>query len=74
VGECPTRIIGPLVRNRLTKAAFCPDLSCRLGETPMTTKTLADLLLEPLKDLYYADNHILKALPHGLRKEKVAPA
>jgi len=34
----------------------------------MTIKTMEDLFLETLKDIYYAEKHILKALPGMVRK------
>jgi ferritin-like metal-binding protein YciE len=38
------------------------------GETIMTIKTMEDLFLETLKDIYYAEKHILKALPGMVKK------
>jgi ferritin-like metal-binding protein YciE len=34
----------------------------------MTIKTMEDLFLETLKDIYYAEKHILKALPGMVKK------
>jgi ferritin-like metal-binding protein YciE len=34
----------------------------------MTVKTMEDLFLETLKDIYYAEKHILKALPGMVKK------
>ena len=34
----------------------------------MTVKTLEDLFVESLKDIYYAEKHILKALPGMVKK------
>jgi ferritin-like metal-binding protein YciE len=34
----------------------------------MTVKTMEDLFVETLKDLYYAEKHILKALPGMVKK------
>jgi ferritin-like metal-binding protein YciE len=34
----------------------------------MTIKTMEDLLVETLKDIYYAEKHILKALPGMVKK------
>jgi ferritin-like metal-binding protein YciE len=38
----------------------------------MTVKTMEDLFVETLKDIYYAEKHILKALP-GMVKKAGAP-
>jgi hypothetical protein len=35
---------------------------------PMTVKTMEDLFVETLKDIYFAERHILKALPAWLRR------
>jgi ferritin-like metal-binding protein YciE len=34
----------------------------------MTVKTMEDLFLETLKDIYYVEKHILKALPGMVKK------
>jgi ferritin-like metal-binding protein YciE len=34
----------------------------------MTIKTMEDLFVETLKDIYYAEKHILKALPGMVKK------
>jgi ferritin-like metal-binding protein YciE len=34
----------------------------------MTVKTMEDLFVETLKDIYYAEKHILKALPGMVKK------
>ena len=34
-----------------------------LRRTPMTVKTMEDLFVETLKDIYFAEKHILRALP-----------
>jgi ferritin-like metal-binding protein YciE len=38
------------------------------GENAMTVKTMADLFVETLKDIYYAEKQILKALPAMVKK------
>jgi ferritin-like metal-binding protein YciE len=35
---------------------------------PMAVKTMEDLFIETLKDIYYAEKHILKALPGMVKK------
>src|SRR4029434_5739511 len=37
-------------------------------ETAMTVKSMDDLFVETLKDIYYAEKHILKALPSMVKK------
>jgi ferritin-like metal-binding protein YciE len=47
------------------------------GDTDMATKTLEDLFHETLKDIYYAERKILKALPkmaRGAQDEKLKAA
>jgi ferritin-like metal-binding protein YciE len=39
----------------------------------MPIKTMDDLFIETLKDIYYAEKHILKALP-GMVKKAGAPS
>ena len=34
----------------------------------MTVKTMEDLFVDTLKDIYYAEKHILKALPGMVKK------
>jgi hypothetical protein len=61
--------IDSVARNCAMAAAFpaqSPPGSC--GETPMTIKTMEDLFVETLKDIYYAEKHILKALPGMVKK------
>jgi ferritin-like metal-binding protein YciE len=38
------------------------------GDALMTVKTMEDLFVETLKDIYYAEKHILKALPGMVKK------
>src|SRR5262249_18335143 len=38
------------------------------GDRQMTVKTMEDLFIETLKDIYYAEKHILKALPGMVKK------
>jgi ferritin-like metal-binding protein YciE len=42
--------------------------SSRPGEQPMTVVTMDDPFLETLKDIYYAEKHIVKALPAMVKK------
>jgi ferritin-like metal-binding protein YciE len=39
-----------------------------VAEFPMTVKTMEDLFVETLKDIYYAEKQILKALPGMVKK------
>jgi ferritin-like metal-binding protein YciE len=56
-------------RNSAPLSAFtvceCPFHRRR---TAMTVKTMEDLFVETLKDIYYAEKHILKALPAMVKK------
>jgi ferritin-like metal-binding protein YciE len=56
----------PELRQHSGVSAQSPLGSC--GETPMTIKTMEDLFVETLKDIYYAEKHILKALPSMVKK------
>jgi ferritin-like metal-binding protein YciE len=45
----------------------CGDTKLR-GETAMSVKTMEDLFVATLKDIYYAEKQILKALPAMVKK------
>jgi ferritin-like metal-binding protein YciE len=56
-------------RNRAFTAAFrVYSLLFHARRKPMTVKTMEDLFVETLKDIYYAEKHILKALPGMVKK------
>jgi ferritin-like metal-binding protein YciE len=56
-------------RNRAFTAAFrVYSLLFHDRRKPMAVKTMEDLFVETLKDIYYAEKHILKALPGMVKK------
>src|SRR5262245_59702849 len=60
-------------RNHAEAAAFPGQQSThRARELIMSIKTMEDLFVATLKDIYYAEKQILKALP-GMAKKAVAP-
>src|SRR5439155_26335161 len=51
---------------RIPLGTFCFGQNCRATKTKeitMAEKDLNELFLDTLKDIYYAEKHILKALP-----------
>jgi hypothetical protein len=46
--------------------------SSRPGEQPMTVETMDDLFLETLKDIYYAEKHIVKPFRPWSRRQVTA--
>src|SRR5688572_13660908 len=52
--------------------AFLSSIPFAPRSKVMTVKTMEDLFVETLKDIYYAEKHILKALP-GMVKKAGAP-
>jgi ferritin-like metal-binding protein YciE len=56
-------------RNRASTAVFQGLIvPFHARRKPMAVKTMEDLFVETLKDIYYAEKHILKALPAMVKK------
>src|SRR5690348_10513554 len=69
------RASGPQCRSRTTRRAACrrtrrtaPSRGITMGLLTKPIKTLDDLFVHTLQDIYYAEQHITKALPKMISK------